>query len=194
METFSALLAILVTGEFPTQRPVTRSFDAFFDLRLNKRLSKHRAHYDVTVMHCWLTILEVLGRNWWHWNVKITLWLRSGDYNYLPFRHWCLRKTAYIIQRKFPNALTKFQLALYHQWFVKNLPELVQIMAWRRPVDKPLSELMLFSLVTHICVTRHSVITLPCHGFVPNRHFTQPVTLPVTSEIGDIEIWKSRYD
>ena len=45
METFSALLAIcagnsLVTGEFPTQRPVTRSFDILFDLRLNKRLSK----------------------------------------------------------------------------------------------------------------------------------------------------------
>ena len=29
-----------VTGEFPSQRPVTRSFDAFLDLRLNKRLSK----------------------------------------------------------------------------------------------------------------------------------------------------------
>ena len=27
-------------GEFPTQRPVTRSFDVFFDLRLNKRLSE----------------------------------------------------------------------------------------------------------------------------------------------------------
>ena len=27
-------------GEFPTQRPVTRSFDVFFDLRLNKRVSK----------------------------------------------------------------------------------------------------------------------------------------------------------
>ena len=27
-------------GEFPTQRPVTRSFDVFFDLRMNKRLSK----------------------------------------------------------------------------------------------------------------------------------------------------------
>ena len=41
----SATLAICVgnspvTGEFPTQRPVTRSFDVFFDLRLNKRLSK----------------------------------------------------------------------------------------------------------------------------------------------------------
>ena len=45
METFSTLLAICagnspVPGEFPTQRPVTRSFDVFFDLRLNKRLSK----------------------------------------------------------------------------------------------------------------------------------------------------------
>ena len=27
-------------GEFPTQRPVMRSFDVFFDLRLNQRLSK----------------------------------------------------------------------------------------------------------------------------------------------------------
>ena len=40
METFSALLAICagkspVPGEFPTQRPMTRSFDVFFDLRLN---------------------------------------------------------------------------------------------------------------------------------------------------------------
>ena len=46
METFSALLAICavnstVSGEFPTQRPVTWSFDVFFDLRLNERLSKH---------------------------------------------------------------------------------------------------------------------------------------------------------
>ena len=45
METFPALLALCsgnspVTGEFPAQRPVTRSFDVFFDLRLNKRLSK----------------------------------------------------------------------------------------------------------------------------------------------------------
>ena len=42
---FYALLAICagnspVSNEFPTQRPVTRSFDVFIDLRLNKRLSK----------------------------------------------------------------------------------------------------------------------------------------------------------
>ena len=44
MEKFSALLAICagnspVTGEFPTQRPVTRSFDIFLDLRMNKPLT-----------------------------------------------------------------------------------------------------------------------------------------------------------
>ena len=45
---------------FPRYLPFVRSFYVFFDLRLNKRLSKqtsprdlrhHRAHYDVTVMH-----------------------------------------------------------------------------------------------------------------------------------------------
>ena len=45
METFSALLALCagnspVTGDFPSQRPVTRSFGVFFDMRLYKRLSK----------------------------------------------------------------------------------------------------------------------------------------------------------
>ena len=66
MQTFSALLAFCVgnssvTGEFPAQRPVTRSFDVFLDLSLdlaNNRevgdLRRHRAHYDVIVMHIYL--------------------------------------------------------------------------------------------------------------------------------------------
>ena len=33
---------------------------------------------------------------------------------------------------------------------INNNPALVQIMAWRRPGDKPLSELMMVSLLTHI--------------------------------------------
>ena len=45
METFSSLLAICagnspVPGDLPTQRPVTRNFEVFFDLRPNKLLSK----------------------------------------------------------------------------------------------------------------------------------------------------------
>ena len=37
---------------------------------------------------------------------------------------------------------------------IDNIPALVQIMAWRRTGDKPLSEPMMVSLLTHICVTR----------------------------------------
>ena len=57
METFSALLAICagnspVTGEFPAQRPVTRSIDVFFDLRLNKRLSKQSWGWWFNMLSC----------------------------------------------------------------------------------------------------------------------------------------------
>ena len=59
METLSALLAICVGnspgGEFPAQRPETRSFDIFFDLRLNKRLSKQS----------WGWWFETLSRQLW---------------------------------------------------------------------------------------------------------------------------------
>ena len=37
---------------------------------------------------------------------------------------------------------------------INNIPALVQIMAWRRPGDKPLSEPMMDILLTHLCVTR----------------------------------------
>ena len=83
METFSALLAIcvgnsLVTGEFPAQRPVTRSCDVFFDLRLNKRLSKQSwgwwfettsrplwRHCNVGTRLAFCYVWEVFHYTWW---------------------------------------------------------------------------------------------------------------------------------
>ena len=48
---------------------------------------------------------------------------------------------------------------------INNTPALVQIMAWRRPGDKPLSEPMMVSLPTHICVTRPQwVLNNVCKG------------------------------
>ena len=66
METFSALLAICagnspVHGEFPAQRPVTRSFDVFLDLRLNKRFSKQSWSWWFETLSCPL---------WRHCNVS----------------------------------------------------------------------------------------------------------------------------
>ena len=72
MEAFSALLAICagnspVPGELPTQRPVTRSFDVFFDLRLNKRLSKQSC-------------------GWWFETPSRPLWRHSNE-NYQIFQY-----------------------------------------------------------------------------------------------------------
>ena len=44
---------------------------------------------------------------------------------------------------------------------INNIPALVQIMAWRRSGDKPLSEPMMVSLLTHICVTRPQWVDCP---------------------------------
>ena len=65
METFSALLATCagnsrVPGEFPTQRPVTGTFDVFFDLRMNKRLCKQ-----------W--------RGWWFETLLCPLWRHHNE-------------------------------------------------------------------------------------------------------------------
>ena len=43
---------------------------------------------------------------------------------------------------------------------MNNNPELDQIMAWRRPGDKPLSEPMMVSLPTHLCVIWPQLVNL----------------------------------
>ena len=45
---------------------------------------------------------------------------------------------------------------------INNIPALVQIMAWRRPGDKPLSQPMMVSLLTRICITRPQLIAATC--------------------------------
>ena len=88
METFSALLALCegnspVTGEFPSQKPVTQSFDVFFDLRLNKRLSKQswgwwfetplcplwRLCNEIHMFQIWVPVstLVIWQWPWWMW-------------------------------------------------------------------------------------------------------------------------------
>ena len=76
METFSALLALCagnspVSGEFPEQRPVTRSFDVFFicawiNVWVNNReagdLRRYRAQYDVSVMRHEISKSPLLNR------------------------------------------------------------------------------------------------------------------------------------
>ena len=83
METFSALLALCagnspVSGEFPAQRPVMRSFDVFFDLRLIKRLSKQS----------W---------GWWFEMLSCPLWHHSNDCP--PLVRWHLKNSPMTLWR-----------------------------------------------------------------------------------------------
>ena len=48
----------------------------------------------------------------------------------------------------------KISLKFFPKGPINNIPALVQIMAWRRPGDKPLSEAMMVRLQTHVCVTQ----------------------------------------
>ena len=73
-------------GEFPTQRPVTRNFDVFFHLRLNKRLSKQQRGW-------WF---ETLSRTLWrHCNVikyrEITFSYKEGKLLFLLIPSWMLK-------------------------------------------------------------------------------------------------------
>ena len=67
METFSAFLALCernpsVTGVFPSQRPVTWSFDIFFELHLNKRLGQQsrRRWFETPTRSLWRTHLIIM--------------------------------------------------------------------------------------------------------------------------------------
>ena len=92
-------------GEFPTQRPVTRSFDVFFDLRLNKPLSKqpwgwwfetisrslwrHRNAYDISSKQS-IKLLVITHRRWWCSLVNqyvFRFWTKSFPY----FSLYCTR-------------------------------------------------------------------------------------------------------
>ena len=89
--------------------------------------------------------------------------------------HWCLASNIVLVNTLRPRQngrhfaddifmcvfynenfciLIKIPLKYVHKGPIDNNTALVQIMAWRRSGDKPLSEPMMISLPTHICVTQ----------------------------------------
>ena len=73
METFSVLLTICagnspVRAEFPAQRPVTLSFDVFFDPRLNKPLTKQSWGwwFETLSLSLWRHRNDKFTKNWWY--------------------------------------------------------------------------------------------------------------------------------
>ena len=74
--------------------------------------------------------------------------------------------------------LLKFSLKFVPRIRINNVPALVQIMAWRRADDKPLSESMKVSLLTHICT--HGI------NYLMPQRYVIIVELMMTSSNGNI--------
>ena len=99
-----------------------------------------------------------------------TLWDSRGLWQVSPdfvittlLTHWGRDKIAAIFQKTSSKTFSlnenarisiKILLKFVPKGPINKIPALVQIIAWRRSGDKPLSEPMMVSSLTHICVTR----------------------------------------
>ena len=90
-------------------------------------------------------------------------WIEFVPVGLFVLTHWGRDKMAAIFQTTFFNAFSWMKMYEFRLTFslkfvprgpINNIPTLVQVMAWRRPGDKLLSEPMMVRLPTHICVTR----------------------------------------
>ena len=115
-----------VTGEFPLQRPVTRSFDVFFHLRLNSWVNNHTA--------------GDLRRHCVHYDVNVMSYIFLRDVIDHPCRT-LVCALLYFIQ--FLKSSMHYSLKHVPKDPTDNTPALVQIMAGCRLGDKPLSEPMM---------------------------------------------------
>ena len=92
--------------------------------------------------------LSIGDLTWW-------VWYTSGQFSSWKPRQNCRHFADGIFKCIFLNENVtislKISLAFVLKVQINNIPALVQIMAWRRAGDKPLSEPMMVSLLTHIC-------------------------------------------
>ena len=95
-----------VTGGFPSQRPVTRIFDVFFDLPLNKRFSKQlRSRWFETPL-----------RSYAHYYVDVMIPIQHKEGCFLT--HWTLGDLVRILDEQYLNTFNDW----YLKYFLWNWP------------------------------------------------------------------------
>ena len=99
-----------------------------------------------------------------------------NSYSFIPTWSWIKTFRPRPNGRHFPDDIFKWIFLNENVWIsiniylkfiprgpINNIPSLVQVMAWRRPGDKPLSEPTMVRLPTHICVTRPQWVDNPLY-------------------------------
>ena len=119
-------------------------------------------------MHCWLGVYVQYSLRLMQFGLFCVWFVVSlfSIHSLLPFRanltHWGRDKWTPFRRRHIQMHFREWKymnfdwnlLRFVSEGLINNIPALVLIMAWRRPGEKPLSEPMVVSLPTHICVAR----------------------------------------
>ena len=130
---------------------------------------------------------------WYSWIRKPILFNHLFQFNTLrPRQNGCLFADD-IFKRFFFNENVwisiKLSLTFVPRSPINNIASLVEIMAWRRSGDKPLSELMMVSLLTHICVTRPQWVKAKCHSIVLLKMLWKGLSRVLINAISVINAW-----
>ena len=128
MEIFSALLAICgenspVTGEFPAQRPVTRSFNIFFDLRQNKRLSKQSWGwwFEMPSRPLWRHCNDKRRRSSWSFDVYLPSFypleqVKEASAEYGSSQHFIYKKSCFKWDVHTPTHISYISMCNKYSW------------------------------------------------------------------------------
>ena len=109
---------------------------------------------------------------WWHGNANVSGFLKQQSFNSLRprpnRRHFAddILKCIFLNENVWISI--KISLKFVPKGPINNIPALVQIMAWRRPGEKPLSEPMMVRLPTHIWVKFNIMRVKQCTTFIKN--------------------------
>ena len=179
METFSALLAICagnspVSGEFPAQRSVTRSFDVFFDLRLNKQLNKQS----------WGWWFERLSRSLWrHCNA-----LAPGKFEW-SFRYVIFKRILMIDGWGNSCEIALIWMSLD---FTDDQSTLFQVMAGAVRQQAITWDNVDPDLCRHMVSLGHNELRMSSYPYRNSRYEDKTVSGPSYLYDGNTQTWKDR--
>ena len=157
-------------------------------IQIKGQTAKKRGMTYLTFQHCCISskndeFLELLS--WCPTNNFNTLRPRQNG------RHFADDTFKHIFLNENVRISIKFSLKFVPEGPIDNIPALVQIMAWRRPGDKSLSEPMMVRLPTHICVTRPQwVKSNQCNWYqiLSTCHYNNVIMSAMASQITGISI------
>ena len=146
------------------------------DNRSGSRLHRHilvHVSLKIVMVMVWQSILTIMGKlvqySWCQGSLNHGNVLRCWKGMYFNAlrprqngRHFADDTFKYMFLNENIIISAKILLKFVPKDPINNIPALVQIMAWRRQGDKPLSEPMMVRLLTHICVTRPQYVNEAC--------------------------------